>query len=101
MSDLKNTLTTLNAEFAIEGQLKFKINAHDQITLCIDTSHAQAEIVLQGAHLIHWQPRDQQAVIWLSEDAVFAAGKSLRGGVPVCWPWFGAHADNEKFPAHG
>jgi D-hexose-6-phosphate mutarotase len=49
-----------------------------------------------------WKPSDQShPVIWLSEDAKIAPGKSIRGGVPVCWPWFGPHGVESKFPAHG
>jgi glucose-6-phosphate 1-epimerase len=40
-------------------------------------------------------------VIWLSPEAKFAEGKSVRGGVPVCWPWFGPHEQEAGFPAHG
>jgi D-hexose-6-phosphate mutarotase len=49
-----------------------------------------------------WQPKSQsRPVIWLSRDAKLAAGKSIRGGAPVCWPWFGAHASEAGFPGHG
>jgi len=49
-----------------------------------------------------WQPRSQAIpVVWLSRDAKLAAGKSIRGGVPVCWPWLGAHASEATFPGHG
>ncbi len=40
-------------------------------------------------------------MIWLSSDTTFAKGKSIRGGIPVCWPWFGVHERNNSFPAHG
>jgi D-hexose-6-phosphate mutarotase len=40
-------------------------------------------------------------VVWLSSAAKFAAGKSLRGGAPVCWPWFGPHPDDPAKPGHG
>jgi len=40
-------------------------------------------------------------VIWLSKFAQFSPGKSIRGGVPVCWPWFGPHGQNPQFPGHG
>lgn len=65
--------------------------------LVIDHPQAQAVISLQGAQLLLWQPRDQKPVIWLSEKAQFVAGKALRGGIPICWPWFGRTAQ----PAHG
>ena len=35
------------------------------------------------------------------KDAQFATGKSLRGGIPVCWPWFGPHARDCTLPSHG
>lgn len=49
-----------------------------------------------------WQPKSQAVpVVWLSRDARLLPGKSIRGGAPVCWPWFGAHASEPAFPAHG
>lgn len=57
----------------------------------------RAAIALQGAHLLSWQPVDQQPVIWLSDKALFKKGQAIRGGVPICWPWFGKIAT----PSHG
>ena len=57
----------------------------------------RAAIALQGAHLLSWQPSGQQPVIWLSDKTPFATGKAIRGGVPICWPWFGPAGE----PAHG
>lgn len=49
-----------------------------------------------------WQPaRESAPVVWLSKLAKLAPGKSIRGGVPVCWPWFGAHATEAGYPGHG
>ena len=67
----------------------------------IQNIHASATISLQGAHLLSWIPKGEKDVIWLSEEAKFAPGKSVRGGIPICWPWFGAHHSNPDFPAHG
>ncbi|WED20948.1 D-hexose-6-phosphate mutarotase [Vibrio sp. JC009] len=58
---------------------------------------AQAEIALHGAHVISFKPQGQEDVIWLSEKADFSPEKAIRGGIPVCWPWFGRVAA----PAHG
>ncbi|MDR0480545.1 MAG: D-hexose-6-phosphate mutarotase, partial [Gallionellaceae bacterium] len=52
-------------------------------------------------HVMTFQPAGEAPVIWLSPAAKLVAGKSIRGGVPICWPWFGAHASDSKFPAHG
>jgi D-hexose-6-phosphate mutarotase len=48
-----------------------------------------------------YQPAGHAPLIWLSKFAKFAPGKSIRGGVPLCWPWFGAHATDAKLPGHG
>jgi D-hexose-6-phosphate mutarotase len=67
----------------------------------IHNSLASATVSLQGAQLIDWTPVDADPVIWLSDKAHYSPGKSIRGGVPVCWPWFGDHAENPLMPAHG
>jgi glucose-6-phosphate 1-epimerase len=67
----------------------------------IKNQYGSATISLQGAHVLSWIPEGEEEVIWLSEEAKFAPGKSVRGGIPVCWPWFGAHESSKDFPAHG
>lgn len=62
----------------------------------------QAKITLLGAHLFSWIPsHTPQDVLFLSPDAVFESGKAIRGGVPLCWPWFNDHASDSSKPAHG
>lgn len=48
-----------------------------------------AKISLYGGQVLHWQPQDQASVFWLSRDSLFAEGQGIRGGIPICWPWFG------------
>jgi D-hexose-6-phosphate mutarotase len=68
----------------------------------IDNAGGKARICLQGAHIVTWQPKSQaEPVVWVSEMAKYGPGKSIRGGVPVCWPWFGPHATEKAFPGHG
>lgn len=55
-------------------------------------------IALQGAQLLEWTPSDDEPVIWTSPVGRSVPGKSVRGGAPVCWPWFGVR---EGLPAHG
>ncbi|MGB8665361.1 MAG: D-hexose-6-phosphate mutarotase [Serratia inhibens] len=57
----------------------------------------RAAIALQGAHLLAWQPAGDKPVIWLSNNTPFKKGSAIRGGVPICWPWFGPVAQ----PSHG
>ena len=96
------TAQQLNAQFGINGQLNFRDDTSGLVVAEISNPQASASLCLQGAHLITWHPVSQvEPVIWLSRDAKLATGKSIRGGVPVCWPWFGAHAAEPCFPAHG
>lgn len=96
------TAQTLNNEFGIAGQLNFRDDPNGLVVAEIDNEHATASLCLQGAHLMTWQPKSQsEPVIWLSRDAQLAAGKSIRGGVPICWPWFGPHKNDPSLPAHG
>lgn len=97
----ESAIDALNAKFAIPGQLLFKTKANGQVAVEISNKQATAEIMLQGAHLISWVPGNHKDVIWLSKQASFAQGKSVRGGIPVCWPWFGPHESSPSFPAHG
>ncbi len=70
--------------------------------LQIDNPLASATIALQGAHITHWQPKSAaQPVLWLSSNARYVAGRSIRGGIPICWPWFGAHPTDSSFCPHG
>ncbi len=91
----------LNRRFAIADCLNFEEIADGFVVAKIVTRHATASIALQGAHVMTYQPTGHAPVIWLSKFAKFAPGKSIRGGVPVCWPWFGPHAQNSQFPGHG
>ncbi|MDX8399006.1 MAG: D-hexose-6-phosphate mutarotase [Gallionellaceae bacterium] len=95
------SLTELNLRFAISNHVQFKEIADGIIVAEVSNQHANSNIVLQGAHIATWQPRGQEPVIWLSPYAKFAAGKSIRGGVPICWPWFGPHATDSKLSGHG
>jgi glucose-6-phosphate 1-epimerase len=94
-------LSALNAQFSIPDHVRFATGPGGLVVAEVGNVHATATIALQGAHVMTWAPRKQRPVIWLSRAAMFAPGKSIRGGVPVCWPWFGAHATEPKFPGHG
>jgi D-hexose-6-phosphate mutarotase len=67
----------------------------------VSGARADAEVYLQGAHVTRWQPHGAAPVLFLSSRAVYAPGKAIRGGVPVIFPWFGAHASDPQAPMHG
>lgn len=65
---------------------------------CWRIRHGQAELVVaqQGAHIISYQIDGDQPLIWSNPGAVFKHGKAIRGGMPVCWPWFGNFQRNPQ-----
>lgn len=69
-------------------------------TLALQRSNARAELQVQGAQLTSWE-LNGEPVLYLSPRAVQAPGKALRGGIPICFPWFNAHRINPKLPSHG
>jgi len=61
----------------------------------------RALVCLQGAHVIDYQPSGQPPLLWLSDQTPFKVGLPIRGGIPLCWPWFGDHPQDATLPAHG
>jgi glucose-6-phosphate 1-epimerase len=78
-----------------------RVVTHGLPSVRVQTAEAHGLIFLQGAQVAEWVPTGETPVIWLSEKAVYQSGKALRGGVPVCFPWFGAHPEHKDFPQHG
>ncbi len=99
-----SNVAQLNDTFSFKQgnhSLCFKAGENDIPVVEIQNDQASATISLQGAQVLSWVPAGEDEVIWLSRDASFAPGKSVRGGIPICWPWFGAHAADAAYPAHG
>ena len=95
---------SLNQQYSIhtpEQRLEIKAGKGGIPVIDIQNRQACAQISLQGAQLLQWKPQSEDEVIWLSEQAEFSTGKALRGGIPVCWPWFGAHPEHSSYPSHG
>jgi len=64
----------------------------------IETPWSSAEVYLNGAHITSFQKRGEAPLLFLSAKSFFKAGESIRGGVPICFPWFGPR---EGDVAHG
>lgn len=76
------------------------LGEHGLRGLQIETPLCRALISRQGAQLLQFQAQGQPPLLWLSEAALFQPGRSIRGGIPLCFPWFGA-APAPGLPAHG
>lgn len=93
--------TGLMERFAIDGHLAVDSDQHGLLRLDVGNRHGEAQIHLLGAHVTRFQPRGGQPVLWMSGKSLFAPGKPIRGGVPICWPWFGPHPSDHSQPVHG
>jgi glucose-6-phosphate 1-epimerase len=91
----------LNDQFAIAQHITFAATAGGLPVAEIRNSYAAASVAVQGGHVITFQPHGQQPVLWVSSLSAFALGKTIRGGIPVCWPWFGSHPTDPSKPFHG
>ncbi|HYP99787.1 MAG TPA: D-hexose-6-phosphate mutarotase [Polyangiaceae bacterium] len=94
-------MTETDSKFVLELPGVERTQVHGLPAVRVETASGSGLVYLQGAHVAAWQPAGQEAVIWMSENAAYAPGKALRGGVPICFPWFGPHVEHKEFPAHG
>ncbi|WP_051207287.1 D-hexose-6-phosphate mutarotase [Saccharospirillum impatiens] len=69
--------------------------------LLITNQTAQATLYLQGAHLTSFVPREHPDMLWVSAAEPYQPGQAIRGGIPICWPWFGPHPSDSGHPSHG
>lgn len=88
-----------NISFIKQITPELSLQQYNEIpVIVLEHNVGKALISLQGAHLFSWQPKNQQKdVLWLSEVEPFKLGNAIRGGIPICYPWFGG----KKNPAHG
>ena len=62
----------------------------------ISHPHCQAQVSLYGGQVLSFKPTGHKDVLWLSEQAYYQKDKAIRGGIPLCWPWFGANDKQSK-----
>lgn len=96
MSDAKAILNSLNSKFKSQT-VKFEM-WHDAFPAAfISNKFCKGIVSPYGAHIASFVPNGQKDVLWMSSKSNFIEGKAIRGGIPVCWPWFGPAGD----PPHG
>ncbi len=78
-----------------------QIEAHGLRALRLRACGSEALVYLHGGHVASFRTAEHGELLWLSPKAVYATDKAIRGGVPLCFPWFGAHPTRAELPAHG
>ncbi len=92
----------LQKTFGIADRVRIDAGKGGLARVVVTTPIAEAEIYLNGAHVTHFKPASSKApVLFLSTESKFTAGKAIRGGVPICFPWFGPLEGHDTAPSHG
>ena len=96
------TIDTLNNLYGVNGQLRFFEGSGGLPFIAVNHQHASALISIYAAQVLSYQPADEkQDLLFVSSKANYSTGKTIRGGIPVCWPWFGPDPDQRQRPNHG
>lgn len=99
--DEDSRIATLNSQFSLPGMAQVVTGNGGLAKIRIEARSAKAEIYLHGAQITSWQPAGMDEALFLSGKSDWLDGKAIRGGIPVCFPWFRAKADDPHAPSHG
>jgi len=92
----------LNIEHGIAGQLQFVKGNGGLPFILINNRSATALISVYAAQVLSFQPaKECEDLLFLSPKSYYGEGKAIRGGIPVCWPWFGSDPNDLDRPDHG
>jgi glucose-6-phosphate 1-epimerase len=91
----------LNRRFGLAGVAEVVAGNGGLAKVRVTGSLASAEVYLHGAHVTSWKPAAAEEVIFLSSRSYWQDGRAIRGGIPICAPWFAEKADDPKAPSHG
>lgn len=97
----QSQIDTLNRRFGIPNLAEVLPGNGGLPKIRVTAPSASAEIYLHGAQLTSWQPVNNEDVIFLSEHSSWQDDRAIRGGIPVCFPWFRSKVDDSSAPAHG
>lgn len=95
------TIEELEHQFAIEGVAHVVTGTGGLPKVRVITPQAEGEMYLHGAQVTSWKPAGAEEVIFVSDRAQWHEGIAIRGGIPICFPWFRAKADDPRAPSHG
>jgi glucose-6-phosphate 1-epimerase len=96
-----HTALELESRFGIPSRAQIVAHESGSAKIRVTTAKCTGEMYLYGAQITSWKPANTPEVIFLSSKAVFTEGKAIRGGIPICFPWFRAKSDDRQAPAHG
>lgn len=101
MTEALAQIDALNRRIGIPGLAQVVAGNGGLAKVCISSELASAEIYLHGAQITSWKPAGASETLFLSESSHWSDGRAIRGGIPICFPWFRAKRGDPQAPAHG
>ena len=98
---MKGAIAESDRRFEISGIAEFVEGNGGLPKVRVTSPKATGEIYLHGAHVTSWKPAGREEALFVSSQSRWEDGRAIRGGVPICFPWFSNKADDPKAPAHG
>lgn len=98
---MKYDIEELEEKFSIEGEVGFAELEEDMAFITISNKFSDVDVCLYGAQVTNFTPHKTMGILWMSPESNFEEGKPIRGGIPVCFPWFGPHKSDPAKPQHG
>jgi glucose-6-phosphate 1-epimerase len=95
------TIADVDRRFGIPGIATVAVGNGGLPKVCITSTAAAGEMYLHGAHVTSWKPRGAEEVLFVSSKSGWKDGRAIRGGVPICFPWFADRSGHPTSPAHG
>ena len=99
--DTPSAFVDLDRRFGLPGVAAVVSGEGGLAKVVVSTPSAAGEMYLHGAHVTSWIPTGTSEVLYCSPHSLWQEGRAIRGGVPICFPWFGDKADDAAAPAHG
>ncbi len=94
-------LRELNMMFGIDGNLVFDEDYDGIVIADIRSDFSHCKVSLYGGHILSFIPVGKQDILMVSSKSAFEKGKPIRGGIPLCFPWFNVHSTQPSLPNHG
>jgi D-hexose-6-phosphate mutarotase len=96
------TLDALKKNFATTSdRVRFETGQGGLIRAVLSSPTSEAHVYLHGAHVTHFARPGQPPLLFLSNKSLFQRDKAIRGGIPICFPWFGPRGGHPDSPMHG
>ena len=93
-------IAILNQRFGAPGRIAFRTGEAGLPIVALVNPYGSCEVSLYGGHVLEYRPMGHLPILFTSKQAAYEPGRPIRGGIPVCWPWFGPGQDKTQ-PQHG